>query len=71
MNAKELIRFLQTSGANLEKEISIFYDGDERSFIEGVVETKTSLVLVADFSIYNDNDEFDRFKESKILYKIN
>ena len=66
MTVEELIKILQTLPQ--EKPVSIFWDGQPRGDIEGIVNDDGEVVLVGEWSIYRSSGKYQRYPEEKIIY---
>lgn len=66
MTVNELIKILQTLPQ--EKPAAIFWDGQPRGDVEGIVNDDAKVVIVGDWSIYRSPGEYQRYPEEKIVY---
>lgn len=62
MTVSTLIKWLQKCPQ--EKQVAVFWDGNPRGEVEGMVNDDNEVVIVGDWSVYRDT----RYKQSKIIF---
>jgi hypothetical protein len=66
MTNAELIEYLKKLPPT--KPVALFWDGNPRGEIEGIVNDDSEIVLVGDWSIYRYPGRYQAYPESKIVF---